>query len=267
MDRNYQIAFVALLTLAITGCTIPEANVPTPPTEPISTEPPAAEPPTKVEPSSILSPPGNASATPNLIPTTNAKERELIVSKGRVDPFGQILEQRFSPIPPGNQSPRPVPPIPPLPQPTPTGGGRQAQTPVESLTTPTPSPPAPKPTPANQDTSSVRPAPLPPVIPDPGLQAVLPPPPQPDLAKAVMVSGVVLIGQKPQAIIKVPTEETSRYVQVGQRLSSGLLIKRIEMNQGSDPIVVLEQYGIEVARMVGEEPVNAASSDPNVEAS
>ncbi|WP_414549740.1 hypothetical protein [Anabaena sp. CCY 0017] len=267
MDRNYQIAFVALLTLAITGCTIgdttPEANVPTP------TQPPAAEPPTKVEPFNVVSPPANASATPNLRTglqaPTNAKERVLLVSKGRSDPFGQIVEQRFSPRPTGNQSPRPVPPIPPLP--TPRGEGRQAQTPVTPLPTPTPSPPAQKPTPPNQDTSSVRSGTLPSVIPDPGLKPLLPPPPQPDLAKAVMVTGVVLIGQKPQAIIKVPTEETSRYVQAGQRLSSGLLIKRIEMNEGSDPIVVLEQYGIEVARMVGQEPINAASSAPNLEAS
>lgn len=260
MDRNYPIAFVALLTLAITGCTIPEANVPTPPTKPISSEPPAAEPPTKVEPFNSVSPPANASATPNLIPPTNPRERELLVSKGRVDPFAQILEQQFSPRPPVNQPARTVPTIPPMP--TPPGAGRTP--PPNGASTNTAEQ---KPTQPNQSTLSVRPADLPPVIPDPELKPSLPPAPQPDLAKAVMVSGVVLIGQKPQAIIKVPTEETSRYVQAGQRLSSGLLIKRIEMNQGSDPIVVLEQYGIEVARMVGEEPVNAASSAPNLEAS
>jgi hypothetical protein len=83
----------------------------------------------------------------------------------------------------------------------------------------------------------------------------------------VIVTGVVLVGQQPQAIIKVPSEVTSRYVRAGQRLSDDLLVKRIEMNEGSNPIVILEQYGIEVARMVGEEPVNSAASDPNVEAS
>jgi len=36
--------------------------------------------------------------------------------------------------------------------------------------------------------------------------------------------------------------------------------ERIEINEGGDPIVILEQYGIEVSRAVGEEPVNSASS-------
>ena len=92
---------------------------------------------------------------------------------------------------------------------------------------------------------------LPQVIPSPPLASVLPPP-QPDLARAVFVSGVVLIGKEPQAIIKVPNETTSRYVQAGQRLVNGVLIKRIEINEGSEPSVILEQYGIEVAKMVGE---------------
>ncbi|MGB3649753.1 MAG: hypothetical protein WBA41_00885 [Rivularia sp. (in: cyanobacteria)] len=98
---------------------------------------------------------------------------------------------------------------------------------------------------------------MPGVIPQPDLASVLPPPPEPKLAQAVLVSGVVQVGNKPQAIIKVPSEPTSRYVQAGQRLASGLLVKRIEMNEGSEPIVILEQYGIEVARMVGESPMGA----------
>lgn len=89
--------------------------------------------------------------------------------------------------------------------------------------------------------------------------SVLPPPVQPELARAVLVTGVVLIGQEPQAIIKVPNEPTSRYVQAGQRLANGVLVKRIEMNEGSNPVVILEQYGMEVARTVGESPINVAS--------
>lgn len=91
---------------------------------------------------------------------------------------------------------------------------------------------------------------LPQVIPNPALASVLPP--QPELARTVFVSGVILIGKEPQAIIKVANEPTSRYVQAGQRLANGVLIKRIEINEGSEPSVILEQYGIEVARMVGE---------------
>jgi len=45
---------------------------------------------------------------------------------------------------------------------------------------------------------------------------------------------------------------------VGQQLANGQVLVRIEINEGGDPIVILEQYGIEVSRAVGEEPVNSA---------
>jgi hypothetical protein len=83
----------------------------------------------------------------------------------------------------------------------------------------------------------------------------LPPIPDPSLAKAVEVTGVVVIGGVPRAIVKAPNEPTSRYVTVGQRLSNGLvLVKRIEVNSGSDPVVILEQSGVEVSRAVGDKP-------------
>lgn len=86
----------------------------------------------------------------------------------------------------------------------------------------------------------------------------LPPIPDPTLAKAVEVTGVVVIGGVPRAIVKAPNEPTSRYVTVGQRLSNGLvLVKRIEVNSGSDPVVILEQSGVEVSRAVGDKPVAA----------
>lgn len=83
--------------------------------------------------------------------------------------------------------------------------------------------------------------------------AALPPLPLPTLAEAVEVSGVIVVSGVPQAIVKAPNESTSRYVGAGQRLSNGqILVKRIEMNGGSDPIVILEQNGVEVSRGVGE---------------
>ncbi|MEM7555047.1 MAG: hypothetical protein AAF378_13270 [Cyanobacteria bacterium P01_A01_bin.84] len=106
----------------------------------------------------------------------------------------------------------------------------------------------------------VEPQKLPQVTSNPELTAVLPPPPQPELANGVMVTGVVLVGSNPQAIIKVPNERTSRYVSSGARLANGVLVKRIEMNDGSNPVVILEQYGIEVAKMVGEKPVSDSTA-------
>lgn len=102
----------------------------------------------------------------------------------------------------------------------------------------------------NRALTRVVPKVLPQAIPNPALASITPP--QPELAKAVFVSGVILIGKQSQAIIKVPNEPTSQYVHAGQQLANGVLIKRIEINEGSEPVVILEQYGIEVAKMVGQ---------------
>jgi hypothetical protein len=113
---------------------------------------------------------------------------------------------------------------------------------------------------ANSGFTPVLPKIMPQVVPNTSLTSVLPPAAQPELAKGVVVTGVVMVGRTPQAIIKVPTDPTSRYVQAGDRLGGGLLVKRIEMNEGSDPIVIFEQFGIEVARMVGEGATGAATT-------
>jgi len=91
----------------------------------------------------------------------------------------------------------------------------------------------------------------------------LPPLPDSSLAKSVQVTGVIVVGGIPQAIVQAPNEATSRYVQVGQRISNGqILVKRIEMNNGSDPIVILEQNGVEVARAVGSPAASPISPTP-----
>jgi hypothetical protein len=74
------------------------------------------------------------------------------------------------------------------------------------------------------------------------------------MARAVKVMGVIQIGNTAHAIVQAPNEPTSRYVRVGQRLSNGeVLVKRIEMNRGAEePVVVLEQFGIEVPIAVGQ---------------
>ncbi len=87
----------------------------------------------------------------------------------------------------------------------------------------------------------------------------LPPPPSTDLATGTEVSGVVKVGNETQVIVKVPNEPTSRYVKVGQRLSNGkVLVKRVDVKSGADPIVILEENGVEVAKAIGEK---APSSD------
>lgn len=155
------------------------------------------------------------SSAAGLIQPTNVNQRTKQVQQGRPDPFAGLFA-----------IPKPVVAVKPKI--------------VPRLPKPVVAPPPPKPV-------VIKPAPLPPPAPIE--------PPQPDLAKAVSVLGVLEIGNQYQAIVKVPNEATSRNVSQGQRLSDGqVLVKRIEMYPGSEPIVILEQNGIEVSRAVGQEP-------------
>ncbi|MBD2609195.1 hypothetical protein H6G81_32940 [Scytonema hofmannii FACHB-248] len=279
MGRNLKIAVAAILALAIASCASEgdQASNPTPTPNSAQTQPPSAIQSFKNPVVPAKQAPSVGSTTPNLIQSTNAPERVKVVSKGRTDPFGQLFSPTYASNTNTNTTPtfgRSVPVLPPLPAakgaiitsrklPPPTRAVISAKTRISrnpqknkinkgaiaSAKIPKPSP----------GFTPVVPKVLPLVVPNPTLVSVLPPPVQPELARAVLVTGVVIIGQEPQAIIKVPNEPTSRYVQAGQRLANGVLVKRIEMNQGSNPVVIFEQYGIEVARNVGESPINVAS--------
>ncbi|WP_414530416.1 hypothetical protein [Nodularia chucula] len=279
MDKNFPIAFVAFSWLAIAGCTIgdtPEVTNPTPTPAPVTESTPAVEEPFNTP--VVTGEPTTTSAA-NLIQSTSATERSRIISQGRDDPFAGIVQQIPRPIAetPTERtlvSPQGVLRIPPLPTLTEPREPLRPSTAPTARTAPTTATTARASTPQTTASTrsatqnpSIRPDIMAGILPDLTLGSELPPPPQPELAEGVMVTGVVLIGQKAQAIIKVPDEQTSRYVQAGQRLGNGLLIKRIEMNEGSNPIVIIEQYGIEVARMVGEQPIDSASSANNLGAS
>jgi len=93
---------------------------------------------------------------------------------------------------------------------------------------------------------------IPSVAQGPDLIPDLPAVPQPTLAERVKVTGAIQIGGVPHAIVEAPGQQP-RYVKVGDYLANGqVLVKRIEMNGGFDPVVILEQSGIEVAKRVGE---------------
>ncbi|WP_066383753.1 hypothetical protein [Anabaena sp. CA = ATCC 33047] len=261
MGRKTKILVAAIVTVAIAGCAseeTPQAVNPVPQAAPpAKTPPPAAQ--------SFNNPvvSGNqetkrATASPSLIQLTNATERVVVVSKGRNDPFAQIVGQPVAEIG-QNTTTRTVPSLPPLPIATKPQAGNPNNGNTKKTTTPNKVARVAKP----PSLTPVLPKVLPQVVPNPTLVSVLPPPTEPDLAKAVVVTGVVVVGKEPQAIIKIPNETNSRYVEAGQRLANGLLIKRIEMNEGSNPIVILEQYGIEVARMVGEAAVGSTPSTTN----
>ncbi|MBD2493862.1 hypothetical protein [Nostoc sp. FACHB-280] len=268
MGRKSKIAIATILTLAIAGCaseSTPQASTPAPaPTAPgtpaAPAAAPAAAPPAKAPPAPAAQPFNNpvvstkkvtnvAFTSPTLIQPTDGKTRIDLVTKGRPDPFAQIVSPTIAEVG-KNPNVKQIPRLPPLS----VAIVKNRKVPINSAGT--------KKTPIAlaRATTTILPKVLPQVVPSNPFSSVLPSTPQPDLAKAVVVTGVVLIGREPQAIIKIPNEPSSRYVQAGQRLANGLLIKRIEMNQGSNPIVILEQYGIEVARMVGEAPANSTPS-------
>ena len=97
--------------------------------------------------------------------------------------------------------------------------------------------------------------------PPPPAPAPPPPPPSTDNAKGVEVSGVVRVGNDILVIVKAPNEPTSRYIKVGQRIASGqVLIKRVDFKSGADPIVVLEENGVEVSKIVGEKSPRVAQN-------
>ena len=259
MGITSKITIAAILTLAIAGCAsedTQQAVNPVPIPKIAKKSPPAAQSfKNPVIPAKQVSQVNLASV--NLIQSTNATERtrELVVSKDRSDPFAQLFGQTVPGM--SKTSGRPVPVLPKLP----TASLAVRKLPTRSIAlNPKKNNVSSLPKKVNPTLTSVLPKVLPQVVPNPTLVSVLPPPAQPELARAVVVTGVVLISNEPQAIIKVPDEPTSRYVQAGQRLANGVLIKRIEMNQGYNPIVILEQYGIEVAKMVGEGTVKSTSS-------
>lgn len=78
--------------------------------------------------------------------------------------------------------------------------------------------------------------------------------PEPNEARGVLVSGVIRTAQSPIAIVKAPSESVARQVMPGTMLANGLVqVKSIDTSS-EVPEVVLEQYGIEVVRTVGQEP-------------
>ncbi len=197
-------------------------------------------------------------ARADLIQSTDPNERIQQINDGRTDPFAVV------PIPPAPQVVAPPPPVPagspaPVagqPQPGAPGpvapGGPVATAPGTTPGAPgTTTPGTPGATPGTPGTTTPG-GPGQPAAP-PAL-APLPPLPQPTQAVAVQVSGVMTIGNQNFAVVQTPAG--SQYVRAGQRIANGqVLVKRIDM-RGSDPMVVLEENGIEVSRPVGAPPVS-----------
>lgn len=81
-----------------------------------------------------------------------------------------------------------------------------------------------------------------------------PVPPAPlsvEIAQAVQVKGVVQLDGKVSAIVKESEQSDSRSVSAGDYVAQGkVLVKRIEFNGNREPVVILEQNGVEVIKQV-----------------
>ena len=229
MRRLSLLLLIGLGSFAIAGCgfidgflsgsddaSVPEDEVALDGVPLPSNEEPA-QPEDFVEPIVPAAPGAAAIAAAELIQSTNPDERAIAVSTSRSDPFATVVPA--TPI----VLERPEPPPGTTVTPTGTTG----------------------PTPVATSGSGRPPGSISPIQPLPVL-------PRPELAESVGVSGVIQIGNTPHAIVQAPGEPTSRYVTAGQRLSNGqILVKRIEIREGLEPRVILEENGIEVAVTVG----------------
>jgi len=286
MRQNLLITLVSVLALLLGGCPANDdgENAGQSPPSPVAAK---KRVPVKQTPSAtpFASPltarqPTKATAVAGLVRTLPPEARVNQVRKGlgRSDPFAAIPTAPipvFSPAPSGgNTNNRPVPVIPQLPrprgnasngnnQPGTSRGNNQPGTSRGNVLPPIPRPRQtfrppiitrpPNTIPTRPGIGPTRPGiGLPPIAVGP---RPLPNLPEPTLARGI--TGVAEVGGVASAIVKVPNEP-SRTVREGDRLSNGqVLVKRIEVNRGPSPIVILEQFGQEVARQVGEKPAGA----------
>jgi hypothetical protein len=266
MSQRRFVAIAGAIAIAIVGCSSDQSTTTTSSPSPVASSPAAAPTQSPVAAQPFAKPlVAQKNTTPNavsgLIQPTNGDERAKQVQatinadRARKDPFSSLPPVLIKPASPQKAQ----------------AGSQLAQVPSISGRVPTlPTAPQPGSLPTLTATGNRPPGPSSPFPPSrsgnapsrggrtpssaTNAPAAIPTPPSTTLASGVEVSGVVYVGGVAQAIIKAPNEQTSRYVRVGQRLSDGqVLVKRIEMNSGSEPIVVLEQNGVEIPKAVGEQ--------------
>ncbi|NJR64593.1 MAG: hypothetical protein HC772_03530 [Leptolyngbyaceae cyanobacterium CRU_2_3] len=221
------IATVALIAAVTSGCANPTlSDLPASPRTTGSNQVALGGAPQRVS-QEVKQPTLQPLPVPNLIPATPVSQRLPIVSTGRPDPFADL---QMAPVMITRSS------QPPAASPAPTVTATALPYPPQVSTLPT----LPMVQPPTTGT-------LPAVgVPSVGMPAL----PPMSLAQAIEVSGVVQTSSSTSIIVKVPDERTTRYVRVGDRLSNGrVLVKRVEM--GIEPVVILEQDGIETSKSVG----------------
>jgi hypothetical protein len=258
MKKLQQLVTFTTTALVLVGCasgdrTAQNNPAPTSPTVTNAPNTTATKPVTQQNFSKPVVPPVPVTKTvpvPGLVQPTNATARLPQIASGRRDPFAAVVTSPVIVPTVANPAGRPIPQVAPVPKVV-----------ASAPTRPAPAQPAPAPVVAmaplpqlQPSSSSITTVPLPPPAP---FSAVAPVAPV-RVADTIEVTGVVQVGQKVSAIIKVPAESSSRYVSEGEYLAGGILVKRIELGTQEEPLVVLEQNGVEIVKTVGSSTVARA---------
>ncbi len=178
-----------------------------------------------------LVPPSSAAdqplAVPNLIPPTAMLQRLPQIGVGRSDPFSAVASTPIViPADPALVSVNALPAVP-------VGGSNPALPTVTTVPLGNSAPPTVA-VPNTVTATNTAPA------------AVAAPPAE------LLITGVVQIGDRVSAIVQVPGERSSRYVNAGESLANGrIVVRRIEMPTNQEPRVILVQDGVEIVRTVG----------------
>jgi len=182
-----------------------------------------------VSPAAVVS----VAKTPGLLTATNAKNRLQGAIAGRRDPFAAIASAPIS---------LPVRPL------IATSSRRSLPTPVKQLPTlnvaslPT-IPIAPTVTPLPPGNAGSATLPLPTVAAPQSPTAI---------AEAIQITGALQVQGRWSIIVREPDSQSSRYVSAGDRLANGrVLVKQIIARAGSDPVVILQQNGVNVTKSLG----------------
>jgi hypothetical protein len=240
MKKVQGITGLSLVALLAVSCTskseVTKAPTPKPSVQPVSVAPtpPQPSPAVNVPPKGLI-----VATNPTTIP----------IPKGRIDPFGSIAVAPIKqPVPAEKTQQQKI-------QAQKTPNPQPQQQKIQAQKTPNPQPQqqkiqaqkTPNPQPQQQKTQAQK-TPNQLTVQNPPLP---PAPPATDLAKAVQVTGVMELGERVSAIVKEPDEKISRTVSTGDYLSKGqVLVKRIEFNSNREPVVILEQNGVEVIKSV-----------------
>ncbi|NJN72376.1 MAG: hypothetical protein HC799_05940 [Limnothrix sp. RL_2_0] len=203
------------------------------------------------ETSDILTPVASGSV---FIPSTDADARRKVTAQGRTDPFADFPitpQVIFAPEPP--PEPAPVQNVPAV---SSLNGSGAAAARAAATTAAANANTAATTTSANNgaNANAASVSGTANALSAGGLDfsPVLPTLPEATLAEETEVTGVIRLNGVDNIMVKAPNEEFSRYVQVGDMIANGQVkVKRVDFRRNS-PVVVLEQYGIEIYKEVAD---------------